>query len=285
MKRIFEDILDDIDIEDKSDSSVIGKLDPSEGPVDVSRYDFVMHFGFHLGTIFNKNDIKDTLVNSRIIQTTEFCDFFKKVEEYLDVYTDEYWTDGLWYTNNGILLDDLTEYILDNDSSMKYVYGNRVYYINFDNNYHHFFKFLQLYSNYFYYLLRSTTNKYLTCVPYEKIKEFKDINSITRAMNVQSSLSYYNSFFMNSFTFNPTLSRFQEKIKMSREEKAKTSRNINVLRPIVENDLTNDAHNIYHYFYLDYKILKVLDKFETEKERLDFIKDRIWELRIKDFRI
>ena len=72
---------------------------------------------------------------------------------------------------------------------------------------------------------------------------------------------------------------------MSREEKNKMSQNINVLRPIVENDLTNDAKNIYHYFYLDYKILKVLDKFETEKERLDFIKDRIWELRIKDFRI
>jgi hypothetical protein len=195
MKRIFEDILDDINLDDNVlDNNTVSRLIDDSSLVDSGHYSFILYIGFYLGSITQWNNIVgiETVLKSKekFYNNKKCFDFFKNVEKYLDVYTDEYWTDDLMHTNacDG-LLSDLTENVLTdaiagNNAVMDFFYTNKVYYINFDNNYHHFFKFLQLYSNYFYYLLRSTTNKYLTCVPYEKIKEFKDINSITRVMNV-----------------------------------------------------------------------------------------------------
>jgi hypothetical protein len=100
------------------------------------------------------NDIKHILNSKKEVYRKNCCDYFKRVEEYLNVYTDEYWTDGLLYTNDSLLLDDLTKEKIKNiilqNRTPNFFYGNKVYYIKFDNNYHHLLKFLYFYTNYSY---------------------------------------------------------------------------------------------------------------------------------------
>ena len=286
--KIFEDILDDIDLNDNNDdqSSIIAKLGSSNWPADTGRYDFVLYVGFYLGCSYflnddMGNDIKQILNSKEEVYRRNCSNYFKKIENYLNVYTDEYWTDGLLYTIDGSLLSDLTkERIKDitlQNKTLHFFYANKVYYIKFDNNYHHLLKFLYFYTNYSYGDWNTVSlplNQTLCCIPYKEVKEYDDINSMSRALKIQSDIMQndilkYKRFFVDSFVFR------QE--EMNKRKLSRLSRS-------VENSLIHDSKNIYRYFYLDYNILKVLDNFKTEEERLDFIKDQIWKLKLRNIK-
>ena len=283
MKRIFEDILDDIDLDNNDlDNNTVSRLIDDSSLVDSGHYSFILYVGFYLGSITQRNridtgDIKNVLKSKEKFYNNNCSDLFKKVEKYLDVYTDEYWTDNLMHTNAcNVLLDDLTENVLisaiiRNNALMNFFYTNKVYYINFDNNYHHFFKFLYIYSNYFYPYQQNKTfplDMTICCIPYKEMKDHENINNIFAAIDVD--LPDYKNFFIKSFTF--TVKKESEKNDPDK------------FRISIKDYLKSDAENIYRYFYQDFKILNVLDKFETEEERLDFIEEQIWKLKLKEFK-
>ena len=128
--RIFEDILDDIDITDET--SPVNKLSDNS-LIDLKQFKFILYIG--------GEDI------SILYSATEN---FKK---HFDVYLDSYWTDETLYT----FLDDVFDTYrnkgvqmfsgLDLNAQLRFASIWQKFYINFDNNFGHLIKFFDLLSS------------------------------------------------------------------------------------------------------------------------------------------
>ncbi len=129
--RIFEDILDDIDITDET--SPINKLS-DDSLIDLKQFKFILYIG-------GEN-------NSILFSATE------NLKKYLDVYLDSYWTDETLYT----FLDDVFDKYRDKgiqmfsgfdllNAQLRFASIWQKFYINFDNNFGHLIKLFDLLSS------------------------------------------------------------------------------------------------------------------------------------------
>lgn len=132
MRRIFEDLLDDIDIE--NDSDVVSRLGKDEE--SFSQYDFVLY-------IMNSNSItkRKNTVNEYIKL------YFNELERQLDVYLDSYHIDIFEIDDNNEVFKQSEDLFF----VTKEMYGNvcvRLYF-NFDGNLSHMLNFI--YSLYYFF--------------------------------------------------------------------------------------------------------------------------------------
>ena len=134
MKRIFEDILDDIDIEDNSESSVITKLDDSN-VTDVSRYDYVLYIRFNILPLlyYTKQE------NLKMVKMGALKEFINPLKQKLDVYVDEYWTDDILYCN-GENVNSWSNKNIDEFHMLDNVYYK--VYLTLDGNLNHLISFI-----------------------------------------------------------------------------------------------------------------------------------------------
>ena len=134
MKRIFEDILDDIDIEDNSESSVITKLDDSN-VTDVSRYDYVLYLCFN---VYSELLDKINVLKIEKVKESAYDNIVVPLKKKFDVYLDSYWTDGIIYVDDL----DLNSW---NESDLRYKKDAEVYYkvyLKLDGNLNHLISFI-----------------------------------------------------------------------------------------------------------------------------------------------
>ncbi len=135
MKRIFEDILDDIDLKD--DDSVVSKLD------DINVVD-LKQFGFRFDIIieytdtppYNRISWKNIL---RYIQDNN-DKIFNELKQLLNIYADSFWVDNEFTVLFGVdkpFEKSIKKVNIDYDDvyNANYVYTNA--YFNFDNNLNH----------------------------------------------------------------------------------------------------------------------------------------------------
>ena len=86
MKRIFEDILDDIDLGDNEESNVVSRLDNNNN-VDWEQFEFAFTISINL----QKDSTDWKIVTPKRVE--EFKESFLRFKKKLNVYLDSYWTD------------------------------------------------------------------------------------------------------------------------------------------------------------------------------------------------
>ena len=137
MTRIFEDILDDIDIEEES-NVVTDLANSSNDAVDVSQYDYV------LDVCFNVYDVLDRASMTKIerIEEDSYDEVIVPLKKKFDVYLDSYWTDDVIYVvDDRSRLDSWNKADLLNQNKMFLNVYYKVY-LNFDGNLNHLISFI-----------------------------------------------------------------------------------------------------------------------------------------------
>ncbi len=135
MTRIFEDILDDIDIEEES-NVVTDLANSSNDTVDVSQYDYVLEL------CFNVYDILDgfSMMKLERIEEDAYDEIIVPLKKKFDVYLDSYWTDDAIYVDERRLDSWNKADLLKANKTFLNVYYK--VYLNFDGNLNHLISFI-----------------------------------------------------------------------------------------------------------------------------------------------
>ncbi len=136
MKRIFEDILDDIDLGDSEQNNIVTDLaNSSNDAVDVSQYDYVLYLCFNV-----HSELLDKINVLKIekVKESAYDNIIVPLKKKFDVYLNSYWTDG------NIYVDDLDLNSWD-ESDLRNKKNAEVYYkvyLKLDGNLNHLISFI-----------------------------------------------------------------------------------------------------------------------------------------------
>ena len=134
MKRIFEDILDDIDIEEES-NVVTDLVNSSNDAVDISQYDYVLYLCFN---VYSELLDKINVLKIEKVKESAYDNIVVPLKKKFDVYLDSYWTDEIIYVDDL----DLNSW---NESDLRYKKDAEVYYkvyLKLDSNLNHLISFI-----------------------------------------------------------------------------------------------------------------------------------------------
>ena len=240
MKKIFEDILDDIDIE-SSEDSVINKLSADTEIIPNRQdFDYVLYLGEFISThqlLYNSDEDFIKTINFY------FKDDIDSIKEKFNIYLDSYWIDDNIYSQDQIILkygSNLIEYMPKEDENFilkTQTLYQRIYF-NFDNNLMHILHFLYIIAN-----MRTTINRLYYRISNEELT-YKD----------KEKQTYEGGFIDMSIFFN--------------NHRLKNDNNKFIASNL---EIENFSNAIIEFFYEKKKLLK-LDNFEKYDQKIYVIK-------------
>ncbi len=141
MKRIFEDILDDIDLGDSEQNDVVSRLD-NNNVVDWKQFEFAFTISVNL-----QKDLNWEIVTPKRVKE-EFTEPFFRFKEKLNVYLDSYWTDDQLYCQKEEYVEQFKDTydvkLLPEDWPVRLEFpqhGGYCVFFNFDGNIFHLLRF------------------------------------------------------------------------------------------------------------------------------------------------